>query len=178
MLDDWRLRRYPELAVCYTPAERTEVFRLCADGVQDRLRNRILLVGGLLTLGGATAYRLLFWPLLCEWIPWLAGGEPPGIPLALVLAVALFLGHRIFIAPCVQAEIRRELAGRGYLVCVHCGYDLRAQTELRCPECGLAFVLPQEKTQKGDENNAPPGAGEDSVGPQSLPKPPKSTPIP
>ena len=33
MFDDWRLRRYPELAVCDTTAEQTEVLRVCSDRV-------------------------------------------------------------------------------------------------------------------------------------------------
>lgn len=32
--------------------------------------------------------------------------------------------------------LRHELAKRGIPICLHCGYDLRGQTEPRCPECG------------------------------------------
>lgn len=35
--------------------------------------------------------------------------------------------------------LRRELQARGVAVCVRCGYDLRAQREPRCPECGERF---------------------------------------
>lgn len=39
----------------------------------------------------------------------------------------------------IQRGVRRALQKRGYAVCVGCGYDLRATSEPRCPECGDRF---------------------------------------
>ena len=47
----------------------------------------------------------------------------------------------------LRKSVRRKLAERGVLVCLHCGYDLRGQTVCRCPECGKAFD-PQRLTLK------------------------------
>jgi predicted RNA-binding Zn-ribbon protein involved in translation (DUF1610 family) len=41
--------------------------------------------------------------------------------------------------------IRTELLQRGHELCVECGYDLRGQQQLRCPECGASVVLPKEQ---------------------------------
>ena len=35
--------------------------------------------------------------------------------------------------------LRRQLLDRGIAICLKCGYDLRGQTEPRCPECGTPF---------------------------------------
>jgi hypothetical protein len=39
------------------------------------------------------------------------------------------------------ALLRKRLIWLGLPLCRHCGYDLRGQTEPRCPECGRAFDL-------------------------------------
>jgi len=39
----------------------------------------------------------------------------------------------------IQHSLRQQLIARGTPICLHCGYDLRGQTEPRCPECGTAF---------------------------------------
>lgn len=46
--------------------------------------------------------------------------------------------------------IRLEMLDRGYAICVECGYDLRGQTEPRCPECGAHFpgTLPESRQQE------------------------------
>jgi hypothetical protein len=36
----------------------------------------------------------------------------------------------------LKRAVRQELNRRGWPVCLRCGYDLHAQTEPRCPECG------------------------------------------
>lgn len=35
--------------------------------------------------------------------------------------------------------LRAHLIKRGVPICLHCGYDLRGQTDPRCPECGRPF---------------------------------------
>lgn len=48
--------------------------------------------------------------------------------------VGFWLGRRE-----IQRGVRRALQKRGYAACVGCGYDLRATSEPRCPECGDRF---------------------------------------
>ncbi len=38
-----------------------------------------------------------------------------------------------------RRHLRKCLVAHGVPVCIPCGYDLRGQTEPRCPECGAAF---------------------------------------
>ena len=62
-----------------------------------------------------TRYLAIHVPL---WIPWMIG---------LTCCLATWLPH--------QAR-RRRIRLQGQRPCVQCGYDLRAMTEKRCPECG------------------------------------------
>ena len=39
----------------------------------------------------------------------------------------------------MRRELRVELQKRGVPICIPCGYDLRGQSEARCPECGKPF---------------------------------------
>ncbi len=50
----------------------------------------------------------------------------------------------------VQRSLRRQLLERGVPICLRCGYDLRGQTEPRCPECGKPFdeALLQASTKR------------------------------
>ena len=144
MFDDWRLRRYPELAVCDTTAEQAEVARICSDRAYGALRGRFAIALGLIAALTAVTIRYALWPALSKAMPDLIDPEPSGVALAAVVGAFLFAAHRMFMAPRLQREIRRELAARGYRLCIHCGYDLRGQTELRCPECGLAFPPPKK----------------------------------
>ena len=38
-----------------------------------------------------------------------------------------------------RSIVRRHLQAKGILICVKCGYNLKGQTEPRCPECGVPF---------------------------------------
>ncbi len=38
-----------------------------------------------------------------------------------------------------QRFLRQQLIASGIPICLKCGYDLRGQTEPRCPECGTPF---------------------------------------
>jgi len=38
-----------------------------------------------------------------------------------------------------QRFLRQQLIASGIPICLKCGYDLRGQTEARCPECGTSF---------------------------------------
>jgi hypothetical protein len=65
----------------------------------------------------------------------------------LVPAVTILL-HRMARKE-LRRFIRRRLAQRGVLMCIHCGYDLRGQTVCRCPECGKPFDPKRLSLKKG-----------------------------
>ena len=57
-----------------------------------------------------------------------------GLPVATVVSFVVWREMR--------AIDRRKKQQEG--VCANCGYDLRGQVELRCPECGEPFKPPSE----------------------------------
>jgi hypothetical protein len=64
------------------------------------------------------------------------GGEPMYWVIAMLAMACIFL----FCQNSLRREIRAQLAARGMTICVECGYDVRGQVELRCPECGAPTV--------------------------------------
>ena len=68
-----------------------------------------------------------------------------------VYSFALVLTLRLWGTKSLAVFIRRELRRQGFLVCMHCGYDLRGQTVLRCPECGAPFEM--ECTRHDNDSN-------------------------
>jgi hypothetical protein len=61
--------------------------------------------------------------------------------LLVTTTTQLFIVPTRFLTPDQMAAIRRwtELGGRKRIACKQCGYDLRGQSEPRCPECGTTF---------------------------------------
>lgn len=57
---------------------------------------------------------------------------------ASIFAVICYCGPLLTRAR-IRRKMRQELISIGILVCEPCGYDLRGQTEPRCPECGAPF---------------------------------------
>jgi len=78
---------------------------------------------------------------------------PIGIPLMLgVMALGFRLARRG-----IERHLRTRLLAAGVPVCMHCGYDLRGQTQARCPECGRAFD-PHLLHHEQDASTIPPKA--------------------
>ena len=70
-------------------------------------------------------------PPLRGWLGGIVGGVLGGVfP---VTSVWIFRND-------VRRRLHDKLLERGIRTCVKCGYDLRGQIELRCPECGAAFT--------------------------------------
>jgi hypothetical protein len=59
-----------------------------------------------------------------------------------LLGMGLGIASQFMLRRPFQRYLREELNRHGIPVCPGCGYDLRAQVEPRCPECGLAVTLP------------------------------------
>ena len=132
MNEDRYTRAWPELGLINSPEDRKKVLRTC----QKRMFGRLLLtgfaVGGvqfLARFSNVTRWIRGFWWEVC-------------VIMYLSLCAGLVLGlankNRL------RRLVRQELHERGIPVCMNCGYDLRGQTEPRCPECGKPIeVLPR-----------------------------------
>ena len=59
-----------------------------------------------------------------------------------LLGMGLGIASQFMLRRPFQRYLREELNRHGIPVCPTCGYDLRAQVEPRCPECGLAVTPP------------------------------------
>lgn len=55
--------------------------------------------------------------------------------IVLVLIPLMFLRYRKW----MRVYLREYLNDHGVPICLDCGYDLRGQTNQKCPECGTAF---------------------------------------
>jgi len=70
----------------------------------------------------------------------------PWVSLLILVLIGGTVGggsaHWLFSKP-FQQHLRKRLLDRGVKVCMACGYDLRGQTECRCPECGTPFESSQ-----------------------------------
>lgn len=58
----------------------------------------------------------------------------------LVIPPIIALGLTVYSHRLLVRAIRELLNERGFLICAPCGYDLRGQSEPRCPECGTPFA--------------------------------------
>jgi len=58
---------------------------------------------------------------------------------AIALVTGLWWMHNYAVHKPMKQAVREVLQRRGVPICIKCGYDLRGQSEARCPECGLAF---------------------------------------
>ncbi|MHC4797878.1 MAG: hypothetical protein ACYTF1_14640 [Planctomycetota bacterium] len=140
----WKLRSriVPEYALFNNDKER--------DRVSEQFRSsskfaQIIWIWSFLYVVCLAGYYLLpeHWPfkLISERFHLFLNG------MGLFLFVAI-----IFInAKSPQKFLRQELCKRGIPICIKCGYDLRGQTEPRCPECGQEFdekLLTNSDTQK------------------------------
>ncbi len=78
--------------------------------------------------------------LLLWRVTWLPGWSH------ILIVAAMLLGAVLLAVRCIkrpfQRYLRAELNRRGIAICTRCGYDLRGQTDARCPECGLPFNGP------------------------------------
>lgn len=120
-------RRTPEIALFDTDKERKVALR-CAESIVRR-----------------TARGRWFWFLFfLIWVSFVLAEPLAAYPRAeksvLCLLILLFgVAWYSLRRPLVRRSLREQLAAKGVPICVGCGYDLRAQIEPRCPECGSAF---------------------------------------
>ena len=135
MLNIWRriTNVERELAQLESPLEREAVWWQATRAVGERKRSRVLELVGFVVVLAASA---LLFTLLEPWLPI----RRDVLRLLSILPVvgtasALFVWAR---RREIQTTVRRLLRERGLRVCMRCGYDLRGNTQPRCPECGRA----------------------------------------
>ena len=110
------------------------------------LLTALLLLGWIMPLAAGMCLGVL----CCTYRPvsdfdnWHAVGFGLGAQAFLLLG-AFWLGAAL-LARCLGARIRRPFPP-GY--CGHCGYDLRGQVEMRCPECGKRCESEQIRSLDG-----------------------------
>lgn len=124
----------PELGMFDDPSEAQLALREAIKAPYRSLRFWFFLFAYALWVGAFSRWLTrLVQPLSVAWelLPLFVNGFVAGLGVL----VAMLL-------PC-RAQVRRRLRVRlnacGRAICIPCGYDLRGQTNTRCPECGTAF---------------------------------------
>jgi len=127
------VRLYPELALFHSNADRKAAMRKFQRSMWKTRRFWLLMLFSTL---GFLAFNLTLVSLrgFAPIPPAMIGGLAGGINGALIG----FSFQFVFRAP-LRRHLREELLKQNIPVCLKCGYDLRGQTEPRCPECGEAF---------------------------------------
>lgn len=129
-------KRYPELELFRDDVERSDAMKRAH---WRSMRQPMFWFGwvavGVVSLVGATGLHALLVPRFSAILPrWMI----QSIGLILVLASAQ-VWSLVGWDGIIRRMLRKELISCGIRVCLNCGYDLRGQTEPRCPECGHAF---------------------------------------
>ncbi len=124
-------RSFPELALCPTPPDREEAERI----IRHKLSSEGFWIGLSMVNVGAAVLLSANGILTISSLWWMASIAVTANLLAFAIRA---VGIATFVKPDVHSLLRRRLNQLGVRICLNCGYDLRAQTEHRCPECGHA----------------------------------------
>ncbi len=128
-------RLFPELDRLDTKEDREAVFRQAYKKLKTRSRFWFILILGTASLSAGLTITLVLLKRVLPIPPWLNAGMVAGVGGGLFAGASEFIFRRP-----LQKQIRVEMIERGVPVCLGCGYDLRAQIERRCPECGQPFA--------------------------------------
>jgi hypothetical protein len=83
------------------------------------------------------------------------GSWGPDIVLYLCFWGGMFASQFVGVGR-TRRKLRIELVSQQVPICIPCGYDLRGQTEPRCPECGASFDSALlSHGPEGDETSEP-----------------------
>jgi hypothetical protein len=115
----------------------TEVRMRAARTIHDRVSGVAFFVTFLLvffalwSVAGAARYALFG--------QFNSGGAFEAVLVAIIIGFVAGVADSLLFRQRRARECRKLLCEYGIPVCVNCGYDLRGQTEPRCPECGRGF---------------------------------------
>lgn len=126
----WGRRAYPELK--YFETDRDGYLTL-EEAHRNVVKGRhFWLVTVILAAGSCVTYLAL--------LPVLVGHTVLHIGVSVALGIlGADLTNSVFLRRNIRRHLRAKLAEQGVPLCIPCGYDLRGETEPRCPECGAAF---------------------------------------
>ncbi len=128
------MKQYPELQHFASPAQAKEAMHAWKKRMLKMPRFWFGLFGYTCGVGGFVLAVLIS---LRSWLNISAsvlGGILVGFTwVSGMVVLTWFWRHRC------QRFLRQKLVASGIPICLKCGYDLRGQTEPRCPECGTPF---------------------------------------
>lgn len=127
--DPIRLRRvFPEIGLFDTPEQRRDAWQVAWSQAYRRVpvwKYSVLIIACIAAVFGFT---LLipdrFGPRFCRALT-------PGLVGTTAAFAMMWIARNN-----VRKALREKLNAANKPICVHCGYDLRAISEPRCPECG------------------------------------------
>jgi hypothetical protein len=130
----WTIAQFPELDHL-TPEQRAALLRGVPWWTYRVIRGRALVVG--LIVGGVVFGST--WDVLRSDLRMISTTAA-----AVATMVGVYLLQMSHLRRLMRVEIAAAFKGERPPFCFHCGYDLRAGVEPRCPECGQdACVVPR-----------------------------------
>ncbi len=141
------LRLYPELRFFESRAELREAGASFSKDLSRRMTWFAAAVGATMGLLAAFGY---------DWVQ--SWGLPTWLNLLFFVVLGTLvgtIGSIVFLHRPYIRFIRRYLNEQGIPICRKCGYDLRARTEARCPECGAAFDESLLQKNLAEDDNTP-----------------------
>lgn len=136
--DDSRaIRQYPELAYFDGPEERGKAIVAAVAAARRGMEIWLVLIMVILTVAGALLHASVSLYLRgsrfeSTWNSMRGAFFGPMFIFATLIVLRLRRRR-------IDRSLREQLVRRGFPICMRCGYDLRGQTEPRCPECGVPF---------------------------------------
>lgn len=152
-----RRRSFPELEFLATDQERHTAWRQAIRTIYGSPKRWLILFGATaLTVVAAVVAAKTARPLLGRFVH-----LPPGVLSGIVgglLGGTATTGWVWFFRREIRDSLRQQLLERGIPICIKCGYNLRGQTQPRCPECGGPFD-PALLSATDEPPNPPPAQG-------------------
>lgn len=150
----WARRRFPELDSFPSEEERKRAWKRATRSIMRRWQYWVALLVGtpLIVVVGVLCLPIVV-PIIRAKIP----GVMDFLPSIIGGVVGGFCGSGviIFFRWQIARSLREQLVELGVPVCIACGYDLRGQTEPRCPECGRPFDAALLKSHREEVVNDP-----------------------
>ncbi len=136
-----RYRVFPELERFENDRERKQILKQCSRKTMLNWKRICVFVAAIALLVLAVTVLRVQIRGMINLPTWVSSGLIGGFVGGLIGGT-----FQWYLRNSMRKYLREQLIARGVPICLHCGYDLRGQTEPRCPECGKAFdgqLLPE-----------------------------------